>query len=57
MLTVLHSKDEALDAYKAYAAWAHTQHGVRIKRLHSDRGGEYTSKEFTKFLNQQGTER
>jgi hypothetical protein len=56
-LTVLRSKDEALDAYKAYAAWAHTQHGVRIKRLHSDRGGEYTGKEFTKFLNQQGTER
>jgi hypothetical protein len=56
-LTVLRSKDEAFDAYKAYAAWVHTQHGVRIKRLCSDRGGEFTSGEFTKFLKQQGTER
>jgi hypothetical protein len=57
MLMVLRSKDEALDAYKAYAAWVHTQHGMHIKRLRSDRRGEYTGKEFTKFLNQQGTER
>ncbi len=57
MLTILRSKDEALNAYKAYAAWAHTQHGVRIKRLRSDRGGEYTGGEFTKFLKEQGTER
>jgi hypothetical protein len=57
MLTVLRSKDEALDTYKAYAAWVHTQHGVHIKCLRLDHGGEYTGKEFTKFLNQQGTER
>jgi transposase InsO family protein len=56
-LTILCSKDEALDAYKAYAAWAHTQHGVHIKHLRSDRGGKFTSGEFTKFLKQQGTER
>jgi hypothetical protein len=55
-LTVLHSKDEALDTYKAYVAWAHTQHGVCIKHLCSDHGGEFTSGEFTKFLKQQGTE-
>ena len=56
MLTILQSKDEALNAYKAYAAWAHTQHGVWIKRLRSDRGGEYTGGKFTKFLKEQGTE-
>jgi len=56
-LTILRSKDEALNAYKAYAAWAHTQHGVQIKRLRSDCGGEYTGGEFTKFLKEQGTER
>src|SRR5882672_8762420 len=32
------------------------EHGVRIKRLRSDHGGEYTGNEFTKFLAEQGTE-
>jgi hypothetical protein len=32
-LTVLRSKDKTLDAYKAFAAWAHTQKGVKIKHL------------------------
>ena len=54
---LLRSKDEALQAYKDFTAWAQTQHGAKIKRLRSDRGGEYTSDEFTKFLKQQGTER
>jgi hypothetical protein len=35
-LTILRSKDEALDTYKAYAAWVHTQHGIHIKHLRSD---------------------
>ena len=36
-LAILHTKDGALDAYKDFAAWAHTQHGVHIKRLCLDR--------------------
>ena len=56
-LALLRSKDETLEAYKAYAAWARTQHGAHIKRLRSDRGGEYTGGDFTKFLQEQGTER
>ena len=56
-LTLLRTKDKALDTYKAFASWAETQHNVRIKRLRSDRGGEYTGDNFTKFLNEQGTER
>ena len=47
---ILHSKDQMLNAYKAYAAWVHTQHRVQIKWLHSDRGGEYTGTDFTVFL-------
>src|SRR5579863_10203288 len=39
-LTILHSKDQTLDAYKTFAAWAYTQKGVWIKRLHSDHRGE-----------------
>ena len=54
---LLKSKDEAFQAYKDFAAWALTQHGAKIKRLRSDRGGEFTSKNFDKFLNEQGTER
>ena len=46
-----------LDAYKAFASWASTQHNTKIKKLRSDRRGEYLSNAFTSFLNQQGTER
>jgi len=56
-IELLKSKDETLNAYKTFAAWAQTQHNVKIKRLRSDRGGEYTSGDFTKFLQEQGTER
>jgi hypothetical protein len=53
----LHTKDETFGAYKTFAAWAKTQHGVRVKRLRSDRGGEYTGRKFSAFLQKQGTER
>ena len=56
-LEVLRTKDEAFEAYKSFAAWAKTQHGATIKRLRSDRGGEFTSNDFTAYLRQQGTER
>ena len=56
-ITLLHTKDEAFDAYKAFTAWAKTQHNIKIKQLRSDRGGEFTGNDFTKFLEQQGTER
>jgi transposase InsO family protein len=56
-IQLLRTKDEAFEAYKSFAAWAKTQHGVRVKRLRSDRGGEYTSGEFSEFLKSQGTER
>ena len=56
-LEVLRTKDEAFKAYKSFAAWAKSQHNATIKRLRSDRGGEFTSNEFTAYLRQQGTER
>jgi hypothetical protein len=34
-----------------------TQHSIKIKCLRSDHGGEYTSGDFTKFLQEQGMER
>jgi transposase InsO family protein len=56
-LTTMHTKDGALQAYKDYVAWADTQHSACIKHLCSDHGGEYTGREFTSFLKEQGTER
>jgi hypothetical protein len=52
---ILHTKDQALAAYKMFAAWAFTQHRARIKALCSDHGSEFTGHEFTKFLQQEGT--
>jgi hypothetical protein len=54
---LLHGKDDTFDAYLEYEAWADTQHGAKIKRLRSDRGGEYLSTEFTNHLKSKGTER
>jgi transposase InsO family protein len=56
-IDVLRTKDQTLDAYKAFVAWARTQHNAKIKVLRSDRGGEYTGHEFTNFLRSEGTER
>src|SRR6266404_5013936 len=57
LMAFLRTKDKTLKAYKSYAAWARTQHGVPIQRLRSDRGREYLSFEFANFLQEQGTER
>ena len=54
----LRSKDEALEAYKSFEAWAMTQHHCKaIKVLRSNRGGEFLSKEFNQHLKESGTAR
>jgi len=55
-LTMLCTKDETLEAYKAYAVWMYMQHSMWIKQLWLDHGGKYTGNEFTKFLAEQGME-
>ena len=55
MLTILRTKSQTFDAYKAFAAWAKTQHGAKIKCLCSDRSGEYLGKAFSNFLRERGT--
>jgi hypothetical protein len=52
----LESKSDVFNAYKRFEAWCETQFGVRIKVLHSDRGGEYTGNEFQDYLKSRGTE-
>ena len=38
---LLHSKYEALDKFKIFKAEVEVKHGTLIKRLRTDRGGEY----------------
>jgi hypothetical protein len=54
-LYLLRSKNEALTAYKEYDVWCGTQLNARIKKLHSDRGGEYLGKDFELYLKSKGT--
>jgi len=51
---IIKRKSDVLDCFKEYQADMEKQTGKRIKRLHTDGGGEYTSKEFEKFLKQEG---
>lgn len=54
-LELMPLKSDVFEAYKGFEAWCDTQHGAKIKCLHSDRGGEYTSKEFKNHLRTKGT--
>ena len=56
-LYLLKLKSDTFDSYLSYEAWLSTQHDTKIKHLRSDRGGEYMSEEFTKYLKLKGTER
>jgi hypothetical protein len=51
----LRYKSEAFDDYKKYEAWVKVQRNGRIAILGCDRGGEFTSKEFTNHLENAGT--
>ncbi|KAK2368910.1 hypothetical protein QL285_082072 [Trifolium repens] len=60
---LLHNKNEALDAFKAFKAKVENQCGKQIKIVRSDRGGEYYSRytengqapgPFAKFLQENG---
>jgi transposase InsO family protein len=51
---LLTTKDEALHYFKAYKAKVENQLERKIKRLRSDRGGEYFSSEFTEFCVEHG---
>ena len=48
-------KSEVFEHYQAFEAWLNTQYNVQIKKLRSDRGGEYLSGEFSNHLRQKGT--
>jgi transposase InsO family protein len=48
-------KSETFNAYKHYEAYLLQQRGVHIKKIYSDRGGEYLSKDFNNHLAEAGT--
>ena len=49
------SKDQVFAKYKLYEAMMSRQRDECIKTLFTDRGGEYTSKEFEEYLAKKGT--
>ncbi|KAJ9565483.1 hypothetical protein OSB04_001449 [Centaurea solstitialis] len=51
---LLHSKDQAFEAFKIYKAEVENQNEKRIKILRSDRGGEYFNHEFDTFCEENG---
>ena len=51
---MLQTKDEALDYFKIYKAEVENQLERKIKRLRSDRGGEYFSNVFDEFCEEHG---
>ena len=55
VIYLMNTKDQAFDKYKLYAAMMNRQRDVHIKTLVTDRGGEYTSSAFEKYLAEQGT--
>jgi transposase InsO family protein len=51
---LLKTKDEALECFKTYKAEVENQLEKIIKRIRSDRGGEYFSNEFDLFYSENG---
>jgi hypothetical protein len=47
---LLTHKSNTLRAYVKFEAWAQTQHGAKIKALHTNHGGEYLSNAFGAHL-------
>ena len=50
-LYLLKSKDEAWEMFVKYKTEVENQKNKRIKRLRTDRGGEYESNPFNEFVN------
>jgi transposase InsO family protein len=56
-LVLLATKDEALVAFTAFHARAEVEAGRKIGTLHTDRGGEFTTRNFTDHCTKQGMQR
>ncbi|PWA61635.1 hypothetical protein CTI12_AA371330 [Artemisia annua] len=52
-----HEKSKAFEAFKIFKAMVEKEKGLKIKSMRSDRGGEFLSKEFNKFCEDNGIRR
>ncbi|CAL9012352.1 unnamed protein product [Prunus brigantina] len=53
----LRNKSDTFNVFKKFKAFVELQSGFSLKKLRSDRGGEYTSHEFQEFCANMGMER
>nr|GEV13382.1 retrovirus-related Pol polyprotein from transposon TNT 1-94 [Tanacetum cinerariifolium] len=53
----LKEKSQAFEAFKTFKAMVEKEKGLKIKSMRSDRGGEFLSKEFNKFCEDNGIRR
>ncbi len=53
----LKSKDQFVQALKKFLVWGETQTSLKLRALHSDRGGEYIAGTVTELLSEKGIER
>ena len=51
---LLRRTSECFDKFKEFKAETEKRHGIYIKSLRSDRGGEYLSNDFISYLSEQG---
>ena len=56
-VAMLQHKSDALEAFKKLKALAETEKGVKLKALRTDRGGEFTSTEFSNYCISNGIKR
>jgi transposase InsO family protein len=56
-VALMKQKDEAFELFKTLYNIIKTQHPRKIKKLVSDRGGEYISNEFNQYLKKKGIEK
>lgn len=56
-LSLLGSKDQAASSIQRLQAAAEVESGRRLKFLHTDRGGEFTSVQFGEYCTERGVQR
>jgi len=56
-VAMLRNKSDVIQAFKNYKQRVENQTGLRIKRLRTDNGREYLSKDFNDFLKEEGIQR
>ena len=56
-VVILQCKSDAFEAFKRFKNLVETEKGLKVKTLKSDRGGEFTSKEFSKHCLEYGIKR